>query len=349
MNTPPRPRVSVCVPVYNGARYLSACLDSALSQTMDDIEVVVVDDRSSDDTVPIAEAYARQDPRVRIELNDRRLGLIPNWNRCVELASGEWVKFLFQDDLLARSCVETLLSVGDEREAPIVACRRDIEFEDVSIETREEYLTHLAEESFGAVFGERTTVGPEDFCEGVLAEFGINFVGEPTAVLLHRSLFRRFGMFNPSFTMIGDIEYWIRVGIHVGMRFVPEALATFRAHAGSATATSKWEVPHRVEWFDPAILLHEVVFNPLYAPLRAAASRRSPPVDLKRRFAWAALRARESAEGDGATSGPEKERRLADWRTAVAEYPRLARSFPIRALKVRVALYRARQRMLARA
>ena len=346
MNTRLRPRVSVCIPAYNGARYISACLDSAVSQTMDDIEVVVVDDRSSDDTVTIAEAYARRDPRFRIERNDRRLGLVANWNRCVDLAGGEWVKFLFQDDLLAPRCLEALLGAGDPREAPMVACRRDIVFEDVSVETREEYVRHLAEESFDAVFRERTRVGPEDFRKAVLSHIGVNFVGEPTAVLLHRSLFRRFGMFNPNFAMIGDLEYWTRVGIHVGLRFVPETLATFRAHTGSATAANKSEVPHRGKVFDPTILLHEFVFNPSFAPLRAAASRQRPPVNLRRQFAWAALRTRRAAEGEDANV--DSERRLADWRAAIARYPRLERSVPVRALQVRLALERARQGILAR-
>lgn len=72
------PLVSICIPTYNGARYLEACLDSALTQTFRDIEVLVVDDQSTDESCQIAQAYARQDRRVKVVGNKHNLGLV--WN-----------------------------------------------------------------------------------------------------------------------------------------------------------------------------------------------------------------------------------------------------------------------------
>src|SRR5450631_1193388 len=103
------PVISVCVPTYNGSKYLGNCLDSILSQTFNDFEVLIVDDLSSDNTFDIAMAYAERDKRFKLFQNTVNLGLVGNWNQCVELAGGEWIKFVFQDDVLAPECIEKLL------------------------------------------------------------------------------------------------------------------------------------------------------------------------------------------------------------------------------------------------
>src|ERR1043166_8326715 len=84
-----KPSVSVCIPMHNGAAHLAESLESALSQTFNDIEFVLVDDCSTDDTVAIAEEFARRDSRVRLYRNPRNMGLVANWSRTVELANGD--------------------------------------------------------------------------------------------------------------------------------------------------------------------------------------------------------------------------------------------------------------------
>jgi hypothetical protein len=80
------PLVVVGLPSYNHAEYLPEALETLLGQRLDDLEIVVCDDRSPDDTVAIAHRYAERDPRVHVEVNDRRLGLVGNWMRTLELA-----------------------------------------------------------------------------------------------------------------------------------------------------------------------------------------------------------------------------------------------------------------------
>src|SRR2546423_14323182 len=102
--------ISICVPTYNGARYLKPCLDSALAQTFADFELLVVDDGSTDSTPDLARQYVGGDPRISIRRNERNLGLVANWNRCVDLAGGERGKFRLQDDLMEPSCPGRLLA-----------------------------------------------------------------------------------------------------------------------------------------------------------------------------------------------------------------------------------------------
>lgn len=94
-------KVSICIPTYNGARYLEACLDSVLSQTYKNIEILVVDDGSTDATLKILGRYVASDQRIRlvrnvVVSNEHNLGLVGNWNHCIELSQDEWIKFVYR-------------------------------------------------------------------------------------------------------------------------------------------------------------------------------------------------------------------------------------------------------------
>lgn len=79
-----QPEVSICLPVYNGAKYLRQAIESVLAQTYGDFELLVSDDGSSDDSVAIAQEYAAKDERVIAWTNERNLGLFENYNLCIE-------------------------------------------------------------------------------------------------------------------------------------------------------------------------------------------------------------------------------------------------------------------------
>lgn len=94
------PRVSVGVPVFNGENFLEAALRSVLRQSLDDLELVVCDNASSDRTGEIARDLALGEPRLRYFRNERNLGAAPNYNRCFALSRGALFKWLSHDDRL---------------------------------------------------------------------------------------------------------------------------------------------------------------------------------------------------------------------------------------------------------
>jgi glycosyltransferase involved in cell wall biosynthesis len=77
------PKVSVLIPTYNYARYLSQTIESVLAQNFDDMEILIVDDCSRDNTMEILEKYRRLDDRIRVFLNTSNLGMVNNWNRAL--------------------------------------------------------------------------------------------------------------------------------------------------------------------------------------------------------------------------------------------------------------------------
>lgn len=105
----PSPLISIMIPVYNRESHIGACIQSALDQSYSPLEVVVVDNASSDYTWAICEAFAAKDPRVRIFRNPENLGPVGNWRRCMEEARGEYGKLLFSDDLIQPDYLETCL------------------------------------------------------------------------------------------------------------------------------------------------------------------------------------------------------------------------------------------------
>ncbi len=105
------PAVSIGMPVYNGENYIQQAVDSLLAQTFTDFELIISDNHSTDDTEELCRAYAARDHRVRYHRADKNLGLARNFNRCVELARGEWFTWKCHDDVCAPTwlerCVET--------------------------------------------------------------------------------------------------------------------------------------------------------------------------------------------------------------------------------------------------
>jgi glycosyltransferase involved in cell wall biosynthesis len=92
------PKVTIGMPVYNGANYLAESLSSLLSQTYRNFELIICDNASTDATLEIAKRHAQLDPRIKIYTSDTNYGAAWNYNRCVELASGEYFRWHAHDD-----------------------------------------------------------------------------------------------------------------------------------------------------------------------------------------------------------------------------------------------------------
>ena len=316
------PAVSICVPMYNGAPYLAQCLESALSQTCTDIEIVLVDDQSTDNTIAIAEDFVRRNPRIRLYRNPKNLGLVANWCRSVELANGEWIKFLFQDDFLESNCLERMLDARRSGVA-LVVCQRALEFEPGTPETvKQTYLEYFSQYNLARAFPNRPVISPDDFSELLLRHPNVNWIGEPTATMVHRSAFERFGRFNPDLVMLCDWEFLARVAVQTGVSFVAGPLATFRVHDRSVSATNRSRY-YRAEIIDPLIIQHELVYLPAFEPVRLAAGRCSPRINLENRFVASARAARWLASQLANDAAHPDPRPLADWHAIVARYPKL--------------------------
>src|SRR5579863_9411434 len=108
------PRLSVGMPVYNGERFVAQAIESILSQTFRDFELIISDNGSTDATETICREQAARDPRVRYYRSDRNRGAAWNHNRVVELARGEYFRWQCHDDYCDRILLEKCLAVIDK-------------------------------------------------------------------------------------------------------------------------------------------------------------------------------------------------------------------------------------------
>lgn len=94
------PKISVIVPVYNSSEFLRTCLDSLVSQTLKDLEIIVIDDCSTDNSLSILNEYAQKYPQIRVFHNQQNLGQGATRNRGIKLSTGEYIGFVDSDDYI---------------------------------------------------------------------------------------------------------------------------------------------------------------------------------------------------------------------------------------------------------
>ena len=317
-----KPAISVIVPTYNGSQYLSECLESIISQSFTDFELLIVDDCSSDNTLEIARQYAKQDARITVHVNSQNLGLVGNWNHCVTLSQGEWIKFVFQDDLITPNCLEEMYAV-QTKDTKFIYSQRNLIIENIdnAIPTKNKqfsnwFLDH--KKLMDNFWGDTEYISPEAICKTTLSRFALNLIGEPTVVMLHKSVFETFGFFNPNLIQICDLEFWTRVGIHTGISYIPKNLASFRIHEQSSSVQSSVKGNYRRGVLDQLIFVNEISVQPIYSPLREVGKQLN-----KYDFCNLSLLEKKAKEARKKLMEFENTDNVAAWKKVINDYPLL--------------------------
>ena len=114
------PKVSVIIPVYNVEKYLRECLDSVINQTLKDIEIICIDDGSTDNSLSILEKYAKKDKRVKIIALNHNIKQGGARNRGLDIAVGKYIMFVDSDDYLALNTIESFYNAINKTGVDIV-------------------------------------------------------------------------------------------------------------------------------------------------------------------------------------------------------------------------------------
>lgn len=115
------PKISVCIPVYNVEQYIGRCMESVLSQSLKDIEVIVVNDCTPDNSMEIVRRYAERDCRVKVHNHKENHGLMVARSTAYMAANGDYITFLDSDDTLAEKALENLYNAAVGTQADIVS------------------------------------------------------------------------------------------------------------------------------------------------------------------------------------------------------------------------------------
>lgn len=219
-----QPDVTVAIMSYNNAAFIGKTVESALAQTGISFEVIVFDDRSSDDSVAVLERYTA-DPRFRYEINPKNLGMMGNYNRCVDSGSGRYVVVLGSDDMMYAGHLSSLFAALElHPEAPLAYTRCDWIDENGSL-VRQAVHPGLMPHSY---FGHRDEV--------VDLLIHDNYI-TPSAVMLRRSILDKVrlpdGNVHAPDMVAGDWELWTRIARAApDFVFLHQATLGYRIHGG---------------------------------------------------------------------------------------------------------------------
>lgn len=242
------PKVSVLMPTYNQGKYIAEAIESALIQTYRDFEFIIINDCSTDDTEQIIQRYS-DDPRIKVIRNEKNLGDIGNLNKIGDLAQGEYIKFLFSDDLLATpNALEEFVRVLDENP--------DVSLVTSFYEFFGQYGTSLQEHPLvGKVSGYETIKN------SIVAG---NWIGGPSNVMYRKADFE--GMkYDGKWRWMSDFDIWHKLLAKGDMYVIPKVLTKFRQHDAS---WSKDNVTNYNNFHDEYYYLKYIRDNNLYAPLK---------------------------------------------------------------------------------
>jgi len=208
-------KASFVLSVFNGADTLADALESALAQTMEDFELIAIDDGSTDDSFAVLNLYASRDSRVTVLRNTHNIGIANSLNRAIHIARSPYIARLDHDDINISIRLEQQIKVLDNNpQIGVVSCFVDPLFsQDASTSTRNkvaEFERHRRDLAHD----------PEKLGLALL-NHNIFHHGE---VVYRRSLWQQVGGYRPAFTMAEDYDLWLRMLTYTTFYIIPQIL-----------------------------------------------------------------------------------------------------------------------------
>lgn len=214
------PKVTVCIPTYNYGRFIGDAINSVLTQTFTDLELIIVDNCSTDDTSEVVAKFVRLDSRVRYYCNKANIGMVGNWNKCLGYARGDYVNILCADDLLQPDFIaQAQMMLSKDDAVALVGCSRTFVRENLEVIFTRSFAEHDIVLNGTAVINR--------------CLIHMNLIGEPTAVLFRRPLAKRG--FSERYRHLADLEMWFHLLESGKFCFINEPLCSIRLHAEQET------------------------------------------------------------------------------------------------------------------
>jgi glycosyltransferase involved in cell wall biosynthesis len=211
------PLVSICIPTYNRAGMINRAIESALGQTYRNIEVIVVDNASSDNTDAVVATYT--DERLTYIKNERNVGLFGNFNRCIELATGKYLHILHSDDYIDSGFTSRCVVFFQEHPSVVMTSTTACIISDgvkKDIKCSETDFVYTAPEGFRRLLAARS------------------FIACPSVMVI-RDIYYEVGHFNPEYPYSSDFYQWLKIARHHDIGFVSGACVFYRQGEHSET------------------------------------------------------------------------------------------------------------------
>ena len=240
-----QPRVSVCIPVYNGQDYIAEAIESVLTQTFHNYELIVCDNCSTDDTEKIVRGF--DDARIRYCRNETNLGLVGNANRCLELSEGEYICILHHDDAMLPENLKLKVKILDENPS-VGFVHSNIYWVDEGGNVLSEWLEDARRDYIEE--------GKNVFLRYMrrMSRGALIFIG---SVLARKECYVELGGFREDLPHSNDNEMWLRLSLFYDVGCVGRPLVTWRQH-GTSTSSS-WDL--NIAWLEEHFLTTSIIFE----------------------------------------------------------------------------------------
>jgi glycosyltransferase involved in cell wall biosynthesis len=222
------PKVSVIVPNYNHAKYLPERLESIFSQTCQDFELIILDDCSTDDSKRVIEEFSH-DSRVVTCFNESNSGCVfRQWNKGLDLASGELIWIAESDDYSDPEFLETMVTLLDSQPDVGIAfcCSHRVADGKVTLP-----LERWFKEFHASYVSDFVANGREYVASQMLF---LNTIPNASSAVFRRALALKTGPADDSYLLSGDWDYWIRLLLHADLGYVARPLNYYRYHESTA-------------------------------------------------------------------------------------------------------------------
>jgi glycosyltransferase involved in cell wall biosynthesis len=218
------PLVSVLIPAYNKPQFLEIALNSVLSQTYSNLEIIVCDDSTNDDVKNMIKPYLFENQIIKYHNNGGPLGNygILNGQKCLSLCSGEFVNYLMDDDVFMPTKIEKMMKYLIDEEVSLVTSHRDRIDQDGNILPEITATKRIT-------MTDRVYQGIE--LARMMLQRRCNFIGEPTTVIFKKKYIEGYGMFmGRQYLFNVDMAMWLSLLLKGKCVYIAETLSNFRIH-----------------------------------------------------------------------------------------------------------------------
>lgn len=243
-----KPLISICIPTYNSALFLSQTLDSIAAQTYKNIEVIISDNASSDDTCLIAQTYC-DIHGWELFKNETNIGAGNNFNKLIDLANGKYVAIYHADDIYDPTIVEKSLHAFQQSEnIGLVGTMGSAMDKDSNLLFNFQFSEELSPT--------KQELDYSDIFNGILSSKNNKIFFITPSIMVQKECYRRLGNFeiHGKYKSAGDYEMWLRIANHYKIFIIDEKLIRYRIHAAQG---SEMEIRQNIEIPDIIVVMED--------------------------------------------------------------------------------------------
>ena len=221
------PKVSICIPVYNGEKTIKDTILSIINQTYKNIEIIISDNKSTDNTVSVVNEF--KDSRISFYKNDSNIGLARNWNKCLEKCTGKYIHFICADDTLSPECIEEKVKIMEsDKDVVMVINTMNMYNEEKKIVMKRK------------IYNKDTVIDGHKFAKKSL--YRGNIYGGPSNVLFRKDTLEKSGIFPTNTYYTTDWEFTLRLSPLGKIVYLEKALTHYIISRTNTTSKTSLRV-----------------------------------------------------------------------------------------------------------